>query len=229
MTVVSFPLQTFVEYPESDGKPLAESPLHFEVFSYLLNGFMAYFQEEQDIYVGGGNFFYYREGHPSANLVPDNFIVKGLDKEPRRTFKTWVEKRVPSVVIEITSEFTWLEDFGDKKILYQQLGVGEYFVYDPEQEMLALALHGFRLDNKRYEAIQYDPENGMPSREFGFALKIMQGKLRIVNPNTGSIMPTYQELCDSSRQLASQKKLLALQHENARLRAELDALRRKQG
>lgn len=40
-----------VHYPESDGKPIAESPEHLEVMLSLIASLQAYFAARQDVHV----------------------------------------------------------------------------------------------------------------------------------------------------------------------------------
>ena len=42
-------------------------------------------------------------------------VVRRSGQAWRRTFKTWVEKAVPCMIVEITSEKTWQEDLGAKR------------------------------------------------------------------------------------------------------------------
>lgn len=137
MTIVPFPPQTQVYYPESDGKPTAETLNHILVITYLLDVLMTWFRDQKDMYVGANNLIYYEVGFPKASFAPDVYLIPGLDKTPRRVLKLWEEKRAPAVIFEITSRATWEEDLGDKLELYARLGVLEYFVYDVEHEELA--------------------------------------------------------------------------------------------
>lgn len=45
-----------VHYPESDGKPIAESPEHLEMMLSLIASLQAYFAPRQDVYVAGNQF-----------------------------------------------------------------------------------------------------------------------------------------------------------------------------
>jgi hypothetical protein len=74
-----------VDYPESDGKPMAESDLHrrwmiriYDLLSYRYRG--------QQVYVGSDLLLYYTEGLPHDFVVPDDFVVLDCDPGERRTF-----------------------------------------------------------------------------------------------------------------------------------------------
>ena len=69
----------------------------------------------------------------------------------------------------MASENTWREDLGEKRRLYERLGVREYFLFDPEGEYLRPRLIGFRLVEGRYELIEPDADDRLRSDELGSA------------------------------------------------------------
>ena len=52
-------------YPESDGKPMAETDLHANILIYLKTALELFFADRDDVYVTGNIMFYYEEGEPS--------------------------------------------------------------------------------------------------------------------------------------------------------------------
>jgi Uma2 family endonuclease len=102
---------TQIEYPESDGKPLAETDFQRVYLMYATEALDIHFQSRPDVYVSGNICFYYEEGNPKAYLAPDVFAVLGLPKRKRRTYKVWEEDgKFPNFVLEITSKSTVHED-----------------------------------------------------------------------------------------------------------------------
>ena len=114
--------------------------------------------------------FYYEQGNPSAVVSPDVFVVKGVPKGLRRTYKLWEEQQPPVVVFEMTSRSTRLEDKGNKRALYAMLGVREYFMFDPLAEYLKPPLQGFRLLGEEYIAIDQAEDGSLISQELGLRL-----------------------------------------------------------
>ena len=96
----TMPLAREIYYPESDGRPMAETQAHGKVMVDLLNVLERRYAGVPDVYVWGNMFLFYEEGNPRACEAPDLFLVKGVDKRVRRTYKLWEEGRVPSLVIE---------------------------------------------------------------------------------------------------------------------------------
>ena len=148
-SVIASPI---IEYPESDGKPVGETDVHRREILHTIETLERHFRNVPDIYVSGNLMFYYEEGNPAAVVSPDVFVVKGVRKGLRRTYKLWEEGVAPCVVIEMTSRSTRLEDKGNKRALYALLGVREYFLFDPLGEYLKPPLQGFTLVDSRATA-----------------------------------------------------------------------------
>ncbi|MBI4675678.1 MAG: Uma2 family endonuclease [Chloroflexi bacterium] len=232
--------KTQIYYPETDGKPMAETLQHILVITYLLSALRDYFRNALDVYVGANNLIYYEEGEPSSVFAPDCYVIFGLDKTPRRVYKLWQEKRVPSVTFEITSHSTWMEDLGNKRVLYAKLGVQEYFIYDVEHADLEPPLQGFRLEQGEYVRIVPDEHGRLVSRELGLTLQEIDGTLRLIHPATNEIVLTPDESYEAAREAEeaareaeqaareAEAHTRAVEQENARLRAELEKLRGKQ-
>jgi Uma2 family endonuclease len=102
------PKTTTIEYPDSDGKPMAETAIHVRAIMYLYDVFeflLKTIRADLSIYLAADMFLYYQEGNPRANKSPDLMLIKGVDGSyQRRSFKTWVEHAVPSVIIEVSSK-----------------------------------------------------------------------------------------------------------------------------
>ncbi len=145
-----------VDYPESDGKPIAETDVHRQAIFDTIVTLSDFFRDRPDVYVTGNLLLYYEAGNPAAAVAPDVFVVFGVAKHLRRTYKVWEEGRAPAVVIEFTSRATALEDQGNKRVLYAWLGVSEYFLCDPLAEYLAPPLQGFRLAEGEYRRLGAD-------------------------------------------------------------------------
>ena len=115
MTIQERPRGKVVEYPTSDGKPMAESDIHRDIAYYVIDALKRHFAGRQ-VYVAGNNFLYYEEGNPRACVSPDAYAVFGVTMEPRDCYKAWEEGgRLPNVVFEFTSRKTRQQDSGVKR------------------------------------------------------------------------------------------------------------------
>jgi Uma2 family endonuclease len=214
---------TPISYPESDGKPMGETDVHIDAVIYLREALRDYFRDDPQVYVAGNMLLYYEEGNPAACVAPDVFVVQGVAKGERRTYRLWEEGQPPSVVFEITSRGTRLEDLGTKRAVYAMLGVQEYFLYDPLGEYLRPPLQGYRLQEGEYQRILPEANGGLTSQTLVLELQVEEGRLRLVNPATGERLLTPAEAQAAHRAEASARR--AAEAELERLRTELARLR----
>src|SRR4051794_20843308 len=160
-----------IEYPDSDGQPLGETGIHVNVILTLLDVIRRYYAGHPRVAILADMFLYYVEGDPTQNVAPDLFVTLDVPADTtRRTFKLWVERKGPDLVIEVTSKKTKSEDVKKKFEVYRDvLRVREYFLFDPEEDYLAPSLQGYRLVGRRYVRIR--PVAGrLPSEVLGLHL-----------------------------------------------------------
>ncbi|MEA2602602.1 MAG: hypothetical protein QOF89_3594 [Acidobacteriota bacterium] len=181
-------------YPESDGQPMGETELHRDEIVYLIEAFRERFETETDVHVSGNLFFYYRQGDPKAVVCPDVMVIPGIPPGQRRTYKLWEEKKVPSLVVEVTSDSTIQEDLTRKKACYERLGVEEYFLHDPLAEALSPPIQGFRLAAGRYQKISPEADGSLVSRTTGVTLRMEGERIRLVETATGRPLRRIHEL-----------------------------------
>lgn len=216
-------LVTEIEYPETDGQPMGETDLHIQLIVDLRTALANFFRDQADVYVGSNLLLYYVEGEPKKFVVPDLFVVRGVGKAARRIYKLWEEGRAPEVVFEISSDSTWKNDLQEKWRLYAELGVTEYFIFDPEYRWLKEPLLAYRLEAGHYLPLEVK-EGRVRSERLALELVDTGETLRLLNPRTGEFLRTPAE-----SEAALRAETAARQHaeaEVARLREELARLRR---
>jgi Uma2 family endonuclease len=175
-----------IQYPERDGEPMAETDIHRDEMVDTIDALKHRYQLASDVYVAGNLLIYFQEGDPKQRFAPDVFVVFGVPKRKRRTYKLWEEKKAPDFVLELTSRGTRYEDKGSKKGLCAELGVSEYFLFDPEADYLDPPLQGFRLVNGRYEPIAPRPDGSLRCETLGlFLARESDGRLRLIDAATG--------------------------------------------
>jgi Uma2 family endonuclease len=242
MNAIPFPQE--IEYPERDGKPMGETPLHREEMTYVLEALQKRFRDEDDVYVSGNMFFYDEEGRPERSIVPDVFVVRGVGRKERRTYQVWKEGgRTPCLVVEITSRDTGGEDLTTKKDRYLGLGVEEYFLFDPLEEYLRPPLQGFRRIDGRYRRVPPGPDGSLTSRTTGVVFRVEEGRLRLANAETGERYLRFDEEAaareaaearaeaaqaraeeEAAARRAAEERVRALEEELERFRREREAL-----
>ena len=193
-----------VEYPYSDGRPMAESEAQLRAIIYLVSALYGHFRDRPDVYVGGDMFVYYEEGNPAAVVAPDVFVVIGAPKRaqaPRLSYKLWEEPKGPDFVLEVASRSTWPADRDEKRALYASLGVEEYWLYDPTGERIRSRLRATHLVEGGYRELA--PEAAalegryLRSAVAGLDIRVDgAGELHARNPVTGEeyLMPEEEHV-----------------------------------
>lgn len=138
------PAVSAVVYPESDGKPLAENTQQLRWILLLTANLGGLFRDRDDVFVSGDQLWYPVEGRPDIHLAPDVYVVFGRPRGDRPSYKQWEEGGVPmTVVFEILSPSNTYQEMADKQAFYEEYGVEEYYIYDPESNRLqAFVRHG---------------------------------------------------------------------------------------
>lgn len=185
--------QTEIEYPQSDGEPMAETDIHRDLMVDLIEGLKYFYRDEPLTYVSGNMMMYYEEGNPAKSISPDVFFVRGIPKHRRRIYKIWQEGRPPDVVFEISSRGTWGKDLQKNWRLYARLGVQEYFIFDPEYDYLEPSLNAYRLADGEYEAMEII-DRRVKSAVLGLELVDTGETLRLFDPTADQFIPTYREI-----------------------------------
>ena len=186
-----------IEYPTEDGVPMAETDAQGVPLMYAVTGLRDYFRRRPDVYVSGNLLIYYQEGNFDASVAPDVFVVFGVPNHIRPTYKVWEEGKSPDFVMEITSRHTRHKDQGEKRELYESLGVREYWQYDPTGDYLEPRLRGMRLVGGEYEELAgtrlRDGTLAMYSAVLGLEVRTEEGDLRFHDPETGRNIRTLTE------------------------------------
>jgi Uma2 family endonuclease len=126
-----------IEYPDSDGLPMAENTLQFKWIVLVKEGIEALFAADPNVFVAGDLFWYPVEGDPNIRTAPDVLVAVGRPKGNRGSYRTWEENGVaPQVVFEILSPSNRPGEMERKRLFYEKYGVEEYYIYDPDSGLL---------------------------------------------------------------------------------------------
>jgi Uma2 family endonuclease len=210
---------------------MAETDKHAELMMYARQALKTFFAGRPDVYVSGNNFLFWEEGNPKAHVSPDAYVVFGPTPDLRDSYMAWKEGgRLPAVIFEFTSRKTQQEDTDTKLPLYEcVLKTPEYFLFDPTGDYLKPRLQGYRLTEGRYVRLELTDDR-LHSEQLGLDLVQIGETVRFFEPQQQEFLLTAQEQADrarlESRRAAEEaRRAEAAEAENARLRAELDALR----
>ena len=187
------PAETTDLYPESDGKPMAETERHFREILKNFSRLENHFANIPDVYVLGDMMMYYEEGNPRKSISPDIFVSFGIGRKERRIYKIWEEGKPPDFVLEFASKKTYQNDLTDKKQLYADIGITEYFLYDVDDRYLPTTLMGFRLVGGDYVEIAVGANGGIPAVTLGLEFHLLDDEFGIHDPSTQEWLKTHAE------------------------------------
>lgn len=167
-----------IVYPESDGKPMANNTAQFDAIVKFKENLEIVFAHDPDVLVVGDLLWYPVQGCPDICCAPDVMVVFGRPKGYRGSYRQWEEGYIPpQVVFEILSTSNTKKEMDQKFTFYEQYGVEEYYLYDPERNKLRgwlrtgnqlspiLSLHQWtsprmqiRFEQTQHDVILYRPD-----------------------------------------------------------------------
>ena len=212
-------------YPESDGKPMAETDMHAVAIINLRQRFDSFFADNPDTYVSGTIMMYDVEGPGRTAVSPDILVSFGIGKKLRRTYKVWEEGKPPDFVMEFSSKGTFQNDLGHKKAHYASMGIPEYFLCDIDRRYLPTPLMGFRLKDGIYERIPENVDGSISSVTLGVSFHLLDEELAVYDEAPGQWLQTPAEAAAAAEQRAAQEAAARAREAAARAEAEAEASR----
>ena len=228
-TLPSAPTEIADLYPESDGKPMAETERHFPELLKNFYRIENYLAPVPDAYVLGDMMMYYEEGDPRKSISPDIFVAFGVGRKERRTYKIWEEGKPPDFVLEFASKGTYRRDLTRKVELYAAIGIREYVIYDVDRRYLPRPLMGFRLVGDEYVEIASLANGGIPAGTLGLEFHDLDAGLGIYDPVAEDWVKTAAEAAQARAEDAEERAEDAEERaEDAETRATQEADARQQ-
>lgn len=127
-----------IEYPESDGKPMADNTKQFRWIVTIQQNLEWLFASDPNVFVAGDLLWYPVEGNNTISCAPDVMVVFGCPKGDRGSYKQWEEDNIaPQVVFELLSPSNTRAEMNRKLPFYHTYGVEEYYQYDPDRNELS--------------------------------------------------------------------------------------------
>ena len=202
-----------IVYPETDGEPMADNGIQFVWIVVLYNNLAALYRDRQDVFVSGNQNWFPREGEPGYFKAPDVYVVFDRPKGPRSSWKQWEEDGVPmTVVFEILSQRNTPFEMARKLQFYDENGVEEYYLYDPESNDLIVYVRG-------QAALRFISFKGQyVSPRLGIRFDLSGPEMVIFRPDGQRFLP-FEELQAVKDQLQAAKDELQLARDQAEQRA----------
>lgn len=211
-----------IEYPDSDGQPLAENTLQYQWIVMIQGNLDLLFRHQPDVFVAGDNLIYPVEGHPEIRMAPDIYVAFGRPKGHRGSYRVWEEAGIfPQVVFEILSPGNRAREMQLKLEFYERHGAEEYYVYDPDHNRLV----GYRRVGDRLVVIP-DMVNFVSPR-LGIRFEYAPEELVITTP-AGERFLTFMELGEQAEEARKRVEDERARANRERTRANQEARRVEQ-
>jgi Uma2 family endonuclease len=205
---------TEIIYPTGDGEPVAETFDHLYALLIALEVIKQYLKNRRAT-VLGNQYLYYAQGFPRLRTAPDVMVIFDVEPGGRDHYKIWEEGQVPAVIFEMTSPGTKDNDEGFKKTLYEQMGVQEYWQFDPKAEWIPEQLRGYRLQGETYESI-----TDRHSQPLQLRLEVEDKLIGFYRLDTGEKLLIPDELAEALKQESRARQQAEAKLEEERQRAE---------
>lgn len=165
-----------VIYPESDGQPMADNTKQFRWIVTIKENLEILFAAQDDVFVAGDLFWYPVKGNPDIKQAPDTLVAFGRPKGDRGSYIQHKENNIPpQVVFEILSPGNRLKEMAKKLRFYENYGVEEYYIYDPDR----IDLNGWLRCEDKLEVIE--DMSGWVSPRLGIRFELTPTNLEIYN------------------------------------------------
>ena len=186
------------------------------------------FEGRPDVFVSGAFYICYDITDGNRRLQPDCIIAFDVDAEAVRfnlpNYWIWEVGKPPDFVMEIASPSTAANDLGHKRDLYAELGIAEYWRFDPTGgELYGQPLAGERLVDGEYQPYELHREANGSVRGYSELLGIdfyWDGEdFDVLDPATGETI---------DKRVAAEARADIAEARNRELLEEIERLRREQ-
>jgi len=216
----------------------------------LLRGSIDYFLRGrgEPTFVGADQFVYWVKHRPQKVVAPDVYVLPGVEREARiPCLKTWESGIVPSFVLEIVSPNSVDKDYREAPTRYEELGVEELVIFDPDYRRGRdrLRFQVYRKLRSGFEQVAASNVDRVHSRVLGCWIRAVghgeRVRLRLATGERGGmIVPTEIEAesaraaaesaraaAESARADAEQRRAEQAEAQLKQLRAELGRAKKK--
>lgn len=184
-------------HPESDSATV-ESVTHDDIRAYAIRALRVRYAADPGFFAGGDLGLLFERGNPAAVMAPDLLVSFGAGGGARSSYKLW-EAPVPDLVMELLSPKTWRRDVEAKPALYEELGVREFWLFDPFGK-LPRPVNGWLLDaDGAYAPVPALPDGGCRSAVLDLDLVAHGDGFRFRDPVTGELLPDHAETATALR------------------------------
>lgn len=189
-----------LQYPDSDGEPMAENTKQFHYIVTIKENLDALFSSDPNVFVAGDLFWYPVKGQPGIRTAPDVLVAFGRPRGDRGSYQQWKEANIaPQVVFEIWSPENRKAELVRKLDFYDRYQVEEYYWYDPDTGELL----GYRRIEGKLQSI--DAMAGWVSPRLQVRFTLENEELVLFRPD-GQRFHSFQDLLREVAQQRAEKE-----------------------
>ena len=208
-----------------------------ELFRALLERWLA--ARGAPTFVGANQFIYWTQFNPKRSIAPDVFVLPGVKPGIKiDSWKTWEHDVAPSFALEVVSQDEYLKDYRDGPPSYDDMGVQELVILDPEYrnapaDRLLFQVYR-RLPKRGLVRVEATNDDRVRSRVLGCHLRAVGAdldtlRLRLATGPKGDVLFPTAEEAERAAQATAEAARVTADAEIAQLRAEIERLRGKKG
>lgn len=217
-----------LEYCPDAPEPLPDGMFQYPIFSEIypvLDAYLNTLGDPQTIFRSSNTFICYDPDNLNVRVGPDFYVAFSVEAPAimrRLLYLPWEAGKPPDFVLELGSESTGTQDTGNRRDIYAQIGIGEYWRFDSTGgEIYGDALAGEELVGGEYRRIELTTEPDGVLKGCSSALRLwlswQDGMLKFYNDRSREYLRNLPE------------ERAARQQAEERIRQLEDQLRRQQG
>lgn len=225
----------FYEEPE----PVEDGVLQELPLTRIISLLCERYEARADVFMSGMVFVSYDATNGNARIAPDFFIAFDVPNESIRSnlpnFWIWETGKAPDFVMEVASPSTASNDIGPKRDLYAELGIAEYWRFDPTGgEYYGQPLAGERLVDGEYQPYELQEEADGSVIGYSPLLDLEfywdGDEFDVLDPETGKtvdkrIAAEERAYVAEERAYVAEERAYAAEARNRELLAEIERLR----
>jgi Uma2 family endonuclease len=169
----------------------------------LFDNLLALFHAIPDVFIAADLLWYAVEGEPEQRVAPDVLVVFGRPKGDRGSYRQWEEDNVPvTVAFEVLSPNNTRQEMADKLAFYDDHGVEEYYLYDPDKNLLTI----YRRQGQVLRRVR--KVDGFVSPRLRIRFDLSGAEMKVLNPD-GTPFITFEELAANRQEIVRQRDEVA--------------------
>ncbi len=215
-------------------RDMLQDPVLQEIGHILSSRFTGFSGRSASLF-SAGTIICYNPNDLNVRVQPDYYVAFGVDEDSirrRRLYLPWEAGKPPDFALEIASDTTYRNDLYRKPAIYTQIGITEYWRFDPTGGSLyGKPLEGLRLSDGVYQPIPLTTEPDGVLKGCSAALELSlcwveeDNRLVFYDPATGNYLrnlPQEQADLESERRVreADQARIRQLEEQLRRLQSE---------